>query len=418
MPRFQLLPRSAGADAKRLLVARALRGAVDGFVSVMLASYLNSAGYTPIEISAIVTATLLGSSTLTLLIGMMGYHFSRRHLLFVSAGLMLMTGLGFAFVTNFWVLLFIATIGTLNPSSNDVSIFLPTEQSLLSDATAADDRTSIFARYNVAGVLAAAFGSLGVALPVLLARAAGWSLVDAQRLSFLVYAAAGALLFFLYAPLKVEENAGVPQRTAPLRKARKAVITLAALFSIDAFGGGFVVHALIALWLFRRFDLDIETTGSIFFAFNVMSAASQFLSPYVARRVGLINTIVLTQVPANLLMLLAAFMPTAPLAVGLIMIRMFLNQMDQPARQSYTMAIVPPEERAAAASFTHVPRGLAAALAPLLVGALLTVSSFGWPLILGSTVKLIYDGLLLWQFRAHPAPEEIERRAAAASTGR
>lgn len=415
MPRFRLVPETAGPDARRLLLARALRGTVDGFVSVMLASYLNSAGYTPVEISAIVTATLLGSAALSLMLGVLGYHFSRRHLLFFSAGLMVMTGLGFAFVTNFWVLMVVSVVGTLNPSSNDVSVFLPTEQSLLSDSVDAKERTALFARYNVAGVLAAAFGALGVGVPVILARSAGWSTVDAQRLSFLVYAAVGVLLFALYARLSIEETVGVPARTAPLRKARRAVVKLAALFSIDAFGGGFLVHALIALWLFRRFGLDIETTGSIFFGFNVMSALSQFLSPIVARRFGLINTIVFTQVPANLTMILAAFAPTAPIAVGLLMVRMFLNQMDQPARQSYTMAVVPPEERAAAASVTHVPRGLAAGLAPLVVGALLTVSTFGWPLIVGSSVKLFYNGLLLWQFRAHPAPEEAEQRAARAA---
>ena len=407
MARFRLLPESASPDARRLLLARALRGAVDGFVSVMLASYLNSAGYSPVEISAIITATLLGSAALSLLLGVLGYHVSRRHLLFLSAALMLLTGLGFAFVTNFWVLLVVAVVGTLNPSSNDVSIFLPTEQSLLSDAVDAKDRTAIFARYNIAGVFAAAFGALGVGLPVVLARLAGWPLLEAQRLSFLVYAAVGVILVGLYARLSLEEAQGAQQRTAPLRQARRAVIKLAALFSIDAFGGGFMVHALIALWLFRRFELNIETTGAIFFGFNVMSACSQFLSPLIARRIGLINTIVFTQVPANLTMILAAFAPTAPLAVGLLMVRMFLNQMDQPARQSYTMAVVPPEERAAAASITHVPRGLAAALAPLLAGALLTATSFGWPLIVGSAVKLFYNGLLLWQFHAHPAPEEV-----------
>ena len=415
MPRLHLLPPSAGPDAQRLLLARALRGTVDGFVSVMLASYLNSAGYTPVEISALVTATLLGSAALSLLMGVLGYRFSRRHLLFFSAGLMALTGLGFAFVTNFWVLMVISVVGTLNPSSNDVSVFLPTEQSLLSDTVDAKERTALFARYNVAGVLSAAFGALGVGVPVYLARSAGWSQVDAQRLSFLVYAGAGLLLFALYARLTIEDVEGTPARTAPLKQARRAVIKLAALFSIDAFGGGFLVHALIALWLFRRFGLDIETTGSIFFGFNVMSALSQFLSPIVARRVGLINTIVFTQVPANVTMILAAIAPTAPIAVALLMVRMFLNQMDQPARQSYTMAVVPPEERAAAASVTHVPRGLAAALAPLIVGALLTVSSFGWPLIVGSSVKLVYNGLLLWQFRAHPAPEEAEQRAATAA---
>ncbi|MEI7926677.1 MAG: MFS transporter, partial [Chloroflexota bacterium] len=185
-PRFRLLPASATADARRLVTARALRGFADGFVSVMLASYLHGRGFTAFEISAVVTGTLLGSAVLTLAVGLMGYRLSRRRLLFASTGLMLATGVGFALATNFWVLLAVAVIGTMNPTAGDVSVFLPTEQSLLSEGAADRDRTSLFARYNLGGLFAAALGSLVVGVPVVIARIEGWPLVEVQRASFLI----------------------------------------------------------------------------------------------------------------------------------------------------------------------------------------------------------------------------------------
>ena len=411
--RFHLLPSSATGDAYRLVTARALRGLADGFVSVMLASYLHGRGFTPFETGAIVTGTLLGSAFLTLLVGLAGHRVSRRTLLFASAGLMLATGAGFALVTNFWVILGVAVVGTMNPSGGDVSVFLPTEQSLLSEAAAPLDRTALFARYNLGGIFAGALGSLGVALPVAAATLGGWPLVEVQRLSFLAYALVGALHLGVYAGVQPDGSVEVPRKAAPLRESRSIVLRLSALFALDSFGSGFFVQTLLTLWLFQRFDLSIGTTGTIFFVAGLLSAASQLGSPWLATRIGLINTMVFTHLPANVFLMLAALMPTAPLAVACLLVRTFFSAMDVPARQSYTMAVVPPEERAAAASVTNVPRSLASAIAPLIAGAMLSASpGAAGPLLLGGAIKIVYDLLLLWQFRAHPPPEE---RAPAAS---
>ena len=387
----------------------------------MLASYLHGRGYTPFEISAIVTGTLLGSALLTLLVGLAGHRIGRRRLLFASAALMLATGLGFALATNFWMLLVVAVVGTMNPTAGDVSVFLPTEQSLLSEGTDARDRTSLFARYNLGGLFAAALGSLGVGIPVAVAHAAGWPLVEVQRASFLIYAVIAALLILVYAGMQPDGDAATgsepPRPAAPLRESRGIVLRLAALFSLDSFGGGFVVQTLITLWLFERFDMSVATAGAIFFVSGLLAALSQLASPWLASRIGLINTMVYTHLPSNVFLILAALMPTVPLAVGFLLARMLLSSMDVPARQSYTMAVVPPEERAAAASVTNVPRSLASAFAPLVAGYMLTFGASGGPLIVSGAIKIVYDLLLLWQFRAHPPPEERapEERAAAVS---
>lgn len=397
---MHLLPASASPDATRLVAARSLRGLVDGFVSVLLAAYLVDAGFSPFEISALITGTLLGSALLTLAIGLAGYRLRRRTLLLWSCALMSATGLGFASFTEFWPLLVIAVLGTLNPSAGDVSVFLPIEQAMVSESVAPQDRTALFARYNLGGLFAAAIGSLGAGIPVAIGLAVGASRVDAQRLAFLVYAAMPLALLWLYFGLQHGAAEAATGRGAPLRKSRAVVFRLSALFSLDSFGGGFVVQSLLALWLFQRFGLTVGVAGAIFFVAGLLAALSQLAAPRVAARIGLVNTMVFTHLPANGFLMLAAFMPTAPLAIGCLLLRMPFSSMDVPARQSYTMAIVPPEERAAAASVTNVPRSLASALAPLAAGAMLEASSFGWPLLVGGLLKATYDILLWVQFRS------------------
>lgn len=405
---MRLLPVSATSDGRRLVAARTTRGLVDGFVSVLLAAYLVEAGFSPFRVSVIVTGTLLGSAALTLAVGLLGYGLARRTLLLVSCVLMAITGLGFAGVTAFWPLLAIAVVGTMNPSSGDVSVFLPVEQALLAGASDDEDRTALFARYNLGGLFAAAIGSLLVGLPIAIGTAVGASRLGAQRASFLLYAAAAAVIAWLYAGLRSEMH-GAPVAGAPLHHSRSIVIRLSALFSLDSFGGGFVVQSMLTLWLFERYDLSLEVAGAIFFVSGLLSALSQLAAPRLARRIGLVRTMVFTHLPANLLLISAALMPDVGLAVACLLGRMLFSSMDVPARQSYTMAVVPPEERAAAASVTNVPRSLAAAVAPLMAGALLSVTSFGWPLIIGGAIKVVYDLLLFAQFRAVPA--EAVRRA-------
>jgi MFS family permease len=400
----RLLPQGATPDASKLVVARGLRGFADGMVSVLLASYLTDLGFSAGQVGVLITATLLGSAALTLGVGLLGTRLSAKQVLLFACGLMLVTGLGFASITSFWPLLLVAVVGTLNPSGGDVSVFLPTEQSMLTGTIEARRRTTLFARYTLTGTFAAAVGALCAGLPVIVARSQGIDLLDAQRAGFLVYAVVAVTIWLMYRRLSTP----APRRTErrpPLEKSRAVVLKLSALFSLDSLGGGFAVQSLLALWLFERFDLAVETAGAIFFAAGLLSASSQLISPILADRIGLIRTMAYTHIPANIFLVLAALMPSAPLAVATLLLRQALSQMDVPARQSYVMSVVPPEERAAAASVTNVPRSLASAFAPALGGYLLTLTAFGWPLVLGGAIKLLYDVLLLRQF-ANLHPEE------------
>ncbi len=401
----RLLPTGASPDASKLVIARGMRGFADGMVSVLLASYLTDLGFSAGEVGVLITGTLLGSAALTLGVGLLGGQLSPKQILMVACGLMLMTGIGFASITSFWPLLLVAVLGTLNPSGGDVSVFLPTEQSMLTETIEARHRTSLFARYTLTGTFAAAVGALSAGVPVAFARWQDIARLDAERAGFLIYAVVAVSVWLLYTRLSVKPRPARPK--IPLEKSRAIVLKLSALFSIDALGGGFVVQSLLVLWLFKRFDLSVETAGAIFFAAGLLSASSQLLSPIVAERIGLIRTMVYTHIPANIFLILAGLMPTAPLAVAMLLGRTMLGQMDVPARQSYVMSVVPPEERPAAASVTNVPRSLAAAFAPALGGFLLTQTSFGWPLIIGGGVKVLYDVLLLRQFAHVKPPEEV-----------
>lgn len=407
-----LLPAGATADAARLVSARALRGFADGFVSVFLAQYLSLLGLSALQVGAIVTATLLGSAALTLAVGLVAHRLSPRRILLGATLLMLATGIGFGLCSDFWPLLVIGFAGTLNPSSGDVSVFLPTEQAVLSAEVPATDRTALFARYNLGGTLLGAFGALASGLPEVAAMHLGCDVVDAFRAGFALYAGLAVGIGALYLGLH-DGSTRAPGALAdtPLRRSRAVVLRLSALFALDSFGGGFAVDSMLALWLLLRFELALPAIGGIFFAARLLSAFSQLASARLAARFGLIETMVFTHIPANVFLILAAFMPNAGLAVGCLLLRMACSQMDVPARQSYVMSVVPPEERAAAASLTNVPRSLATALSPLLAGALLQLSTFGWPLVAGGLLKLTYDVMLFVFFGRLGGDTEWRRRA-------
>jgi MFS family permease len=397
-----LWPRTATADAPRLLATRALRGFADGLVSVLLAAHLSALGFSAFRIGAVLTGTLLGSAALTLLVGLRGHGWRRRTVLAAATVLMALTGLGLAAASGFWPVLIIAVIGTVNPSAGDVSVFLPVEQAVLSDSVEAPDRTALFALYNLCGAFAGAFGALAAAGSGAAAHALGWSMVAVGRAAFLAYAAVAISAALVYRSLSPAVERALPTAGAPLVRARPVVLRLAALFSLDSAGGGLVLQSLLVLWLHRRFGLSIATTGTVFFATGLLSAGSQLVAARLAARFGLIRTMVFTHLPANLLLMATALMPTAPLAIACLLLRMALAQMDVPARQAYVMSIVPPEERPAAASVTNVPRSLAAALTPLLAGFLFERTTFGWPLVIGGALKAAYDLLLLAQFGRVP----------------
>jgi MFS family permease len=403
-------PRSATADGKLLLATRALRGLADGAVSVILPSYLTAIGFSPLRVGAIVFGTLLGSAALTLWVGLATDRLGRRRVLIAACALMLLTGLGFASLTSFWPLFAVAVVGTLNPSAGDVSLFLPVEQAALAEAATAGDLTSMFALYNVAGALAGALGALASGVPAILAARHGWALASALRSGFVAYSILAVIALAVYRNLSpAVEAARRPGKAAPLAKSRSIVLRLSALFSVDALGGGFVIQSLLALWLFRRFNISVQAAGSFFFAAGLLGSMSQFISSALAARVGRINTMVFTHLPSNAMLIIAALMPTAGLTMLFLLLRSSMSQMDVPARQSYVMAVVPPEERAAAATVTNIPRSLATALAPLPAGAMLNHSSFGWPLICAGALKTIYDIALLIQFRSvKPSDEQFE----------
>jgi len=394
-------------DARKLLLTRAIRGLADGVVSVALATYLTDLGLRPFQVGAIVTGTLLGSAGVTLGVGLLGYRLSRRRILLGASALMAATGLGFAGLTTFWPLMLVAIAGTLNPSSGDVSLFLPTEQAALAHTADGPARTLAFAWYNVAGTLSGALGALISGVPAVIASRNGMSLLGAERDVFVFYAlcaVAAAVVYASLSPSLEVHPAKQPHRA--LAQSRPVVLQLAALFSLDSFGGGFVVQSLLVLWLFRRFHIHEATAAGVFFVAGTLSAFSQILSPRVAARIGLIRTMVYTHLPANIFLIIAGLMPSASLSIACLLLRMAVSQMDVPVRQAFVMAVVAPEERTAAASVTNVPRSLAAGLAPLIAGALLERTTFGWPLIIGGTLKAVYDVALLLQFRSVATREE------------
>ena len=394
------------SNVSRVLVAKGLRAFGDGYVSLLLPLYLLQLGFSPLKVGIIATATLLGSGLLTLLVGLHAHRYHYRTLLLAATILMAGTGLGFALLTDFWPLLIIAVVGTLNPSSGDVSVFLPLEHATLSRVVRDNERTAVVARYSLVGSLVAAVGSLAAALPSVMSGIASLSLKASIQAMFVFYALLGLLAALAYRGLPESLESDAPQTMAPLDKAKKTVYTLAALFSLDAFAGGFVVQSMLALWLYQRFGMSLSTAGTIFFWTSLLTALSYLVAVRIAARIGLVNTMVFTHIPSSLCLLLIPFMPDVGYVIGLLFIRSALSQMDVPTRSSYVMAIVPAAERAAAASITSVPRSLAAAASPFLAGFLLTISSFGWPLLAAGSLKIIYDLLLLALFRKLKPPEE------------
>jgi MFS family permease len=391
-------------DRGLVLWCRGLRAFGDGYVSILLPVYLAERGFGAFEVGAVSTATLLGSALLTLVLGMLAHRIPRRRALLGASLLMAGTGVGFALVHGLWPLLVIAFLGTLNPSGGDVSVFLPVEHTVLAQSAPGPERTAVFARYAFVGSVIGAIGTLGAGTVDWLGPAVGrGAVVDAM---FALYGALGLAALLLYRRLSPMVEARRDEPPSALGPSRNRVYALAALFSVDSFGGGLVLNSLLALWLYERFGTDVTTTGAIFFVTGLCSAASYFAAVPLARRFGLVNTMVFTHLPSNVLLVLVPFAPNAWVAFGLLAARSLLSQMDVPTRSSYVMAVVRPDERPAAASVTSVPRSLASAAAPLLSGWLLALGPFGWPLVAAGMLKGAYDLMLLAAFARVKPPEE------------
>jgi len=384
-------------------LARAVRDFGDGFVAIVLPVYLIALGLSAFDVGIVATLALAGSALLTLAVGLVGGHHDQRRLLLAAAALMAGTGLAYAAASDYAVLLLVAFVGTINPSGGSTSVFVPLEHTVLSGAVAPAVRTRAFARYSLTGALAGAVGSLAAAAPEWLATL-GIGQIAALKAMFVAYAALGVLGGVVYSRIPLQKTKN--RKTAPLGPSRGVVYRLAALFSIDAFAGGFVVQSLLALWLFERFEMSLGAASLFFFWTGVFSAFSFPVAAWIGARIGLVNTMVFTHIPSSLCLIGAAFAPSLELALGLLLVRAALSQMDVPTRSSYVMAVVTEAERPAAASVTAVPRSLASAASPAMAGALFAAGLHAWPLVLCGCLKIAYDLLLLAAFRHLKPPEE------------
>ena len=387
-----------------LYAARAVRGFGDGFAVIILPAYLAEIGFDALQIGIVATAALLGTAAATLLIGHLGARHDIRNLLLLGAAFMVASGILFPNAQHIVLVAMIAFFGTMNPSTGDLGMLVPLEHAMIARSVADRERTGAFARYSLLGALATAAGSLAAAAPDLLGSF-GIDRLTALKLLFYAYAGLGAVIALIYTRLPhAEMKAQAPQ--AALGPSRGIVYKLAALFSIDAFAGGFAVQSLIALWLFERFDLSLTAASLFFFWANVLAAFSYPVAARLAKRFGLVNTMVFTHIPSSLCLIVAAFVPNLTIVLALLLIRAALSQMDVPTRTSYVMAVVTPQERPAAASVTAVPRSLASAIGPAIAGALLSTTVTGVPLVICGVLKIAYDVALLYSFRHVRPPEE------------
>ena len=390
--------------ARRIFAARAIRDFGDGLAAVVMPAYLSSLGLSAAQIGVVATVALLGSAALTYAIGLHAAGRDLRALLLAAAALMAATGVGYAAAGAYWFVLAIACVGTINPAAGSTSVFVPLEHAVLSRASLPAARTATFARYSLIGSLASAAGALAAAVPDWLAVPGAGA--TAQRLVFVVYAALGVGAAWAYLALPQHRRAAQRARAAALGPSRRTVLKLAALFSLDAFAGGFVVQSLLALWLFERFDLSLAAAAVFFFWTGVLAAFSFPVAARLAARIGLVNTMVLTHIPASLCLIAAAFAPSLEWVIALLSCRAVLGQMDVPVRSSYVMSVVTDAERTAAASATAVPRSLAGAMSPALAGALFAAGLAAWPLLICGGLKILYDVLLLAACRRISMPKQ------------
>jgi MFS family permease len=399
------------SQTRLLFLTRMVRMLAYGFLSVVLILFLSAEGLDTVQIGVLLTMALLGDTVISLWITTAADRIGRRKMLMVGALLMAMAGIAFAVTSNFWLLLIAATVGVLSPSDKEVGPFLSIEQAALAQTVADEERTKIFAWYHLAGSIAAAAGTLAGGFVAQRFLDAGWRGAEAYRPLVIAYGVAGLLLaggFGLLGSSIEAPKSGGPARPAwlGLHRSRGVVLQLSALFALDAFGGGFILQSIVAYWLHVRFQLDPAMLGAIFFVANLLAAASALAAAALARRFGLINTMVFTHLPSNVLLILVPLMPNVHLAVGLLLVRFAISQMDVPTRQSYTMAVVHPDERSAASGITAVARSIGAALSPTLAGYLLAIPALvSAPLFLAGGIKVAYD-LLLYGAMVRRVPQE------------
>lgn len=401
-------------DGRLLFNTRTVRLFAYGFLSVVLVLYLAQAGLSEIQIGLLLSLTLIGDTLISLWITTHADRLGRRRMLMLGAGLMVVAGILFALTGNFVLLLGAAIIGVISPSGNEVGPFLPIEQAALTQTIPSERRTGVFAWYNLLGSFATAAGSLAGGGLVQVLQAGGIVTIDSYRVVMMGYAGFGVLLGLLFTRLSPTIEAPPGRLTdfagrnwLGLHRSREIVLKLSALFSLDAFAGGFVVQSIVAYWFHLRYGVEPAVLGGIFFGANILAGISALAAAWVAARIGLINTMVFTHIPSNILLMLVPLMPNLPLAIAVLLLRFSISQMDVPTRQSYTMAVVAPDERSAAAGITGIARTTGAALAPALTGLMLgNLFLLSGPFFIAGGLKLVYDLTLYHLFQTLKPPEE------------
>jgi MFS family permease len=405
--------RGLSRDGWMLFVTRFVRLFAYGALSVILVFYLVGLGLTGPQAGLVLTLTLFGDVVVSLYLTTRADRLGRRRMLVVGSVLMAAAGLAFASTRNLFFLILAGTIGVISPSGNEVGPFLSIEQAALSHIVPATARTDVFAWYTLAGSVATATGALFGGSVTQALQGKAFSPVDSYRAVVFLYAGFGIVLAFLFTRLSAFTEVDAVETGAPaphflgMARSQNLVLKLSGLFALDSFGGGFVVQSFAAYWFYLRFGVEPRTLGAIFFWANLFAGFSALLASRLAKRIGLVRTMVFTHLPSNVLLILVPLMPTLPLAVLVLLLRFSISQMDVPARQSYTMAVVPPEERSAVGGFTAVARTSGAALSPLFAGFLFSRPSLiSAPFFIAGTLKIVYDLLLYISFRKLRPPEE------------
>lgn len=404
-------------DGSYLFITRIARMFGYGFLSIVLVLYLEQVGLNQVQIGLLLTLTLIGDAIISLWITTNADRIGRRRMLIIGAFLMVLAGILFALTRSFVFLLVAATIGVISPSGYEVGPFLSIEQAALSQIVPDDKRTGIFAWYNLVGSFATALGALAGGSLVQSLMDSNVTPLGSYRTIVIGYAIIGVLLGGLFTRLspavEVQTDSDTTRSTSTFRtrlglhRSKGVVLKLSALFSIDAFAGGFVLQSIMAYWFHVRFNVQPAILGSIFFGANILAGLSALSAAWVASKIGLVRTMVFTHIPSNILLILVPLMPTLPLAIAVLLLRFSISQMDVPTRQSYTMAVVAPDERSAAAGITGIARTTGASLSPVLTGPLLTHAALlSFPFFISGGLKIIYDLMLYRSFKAIKPPEE------------
>ena len=400
-----------GRDLKILFTTRIIRLFGYGFLSVVLALYLTEIGLTETQIGLLFTFTLIGDAVITLWLTTSADRFGRKRTLLMGALLMTGAGLAFVLTRNYILLVVAAILGVISPADKDIGPFLSVEQASLSHLVSNEKRTQLFAWYNLAGSFASAAGALAGGWIAQHLIHAGHSRTYAYSVILAGYAAGGVILFLLFARLssliEVTQQPEEIERVLGLHRSRQVVFKLSSLFALDAFAGGLLVQSFLAYWFHVKFGVETGILGSIFFGANILAGVSALLAVRIAKRFGLINTMVFTHIPSSIFLMLIPWMPTLWLAVVLLLLRFSISQMDVPTRQSYTMAVVSPDERSAASGVTAIARSVGSAVSPSLTGLFFSIPAlFNLPFFLCGGLKIIYDLLLFREFRSVKPPEE------------